>query len=304
MLVSDTDADGVSVAVNSLALDGGAIQSTDDSTNATLAHAAATFADHRVDTEVMLLNNLNQADASPLTVSVTERVGLDLSVDPGQGFTINAITLDVRTPSDTLEVTVTLENGHSDEVFTYSGSVTTAGLQTFTYDENVLNWPTICRRAILHHRRRIGAGSIELAANTTLGRDSGGASGIRFVDEEFVRDHIPQLRLVGHVGAPPEIVYGEGISRPENGSAYSAGEHVVVLVAFTHPVDDPEPLRVPLWIGDGAEHPREAQPVSADGDTLFLVTFAYVVGTGDTDTDGIYIAADPFGDNADAGLHI
>ena len=46
-LVSDTDADGVTVLANSLALNGGAIRATDDSTAATLTHAAMTFANHK-----------------------------------------------------------------------------------------------------------------------------------------------------------------------------------------------------------------------------------------------------------------
>ena len=45
VLVSDTDADGVSVVANSLALDGGTIRATDDSTDATLTHTAMSFAE-------------------------------------------------------------------------------------------------------------------------------------------------------------------------------------------------------------------------------------------------------------------
>ena len=53
-LVGDRDADGVSLLVNSLALNGGAIQATDDSTNGTLTHTAMTFANHKVETQVTL----------------------------------------------------------------------------------------------------------------------------------------------------------------------------------------------------------------------------------------------------------
>ena len=67
------DGDGVSLLVNSLTLNGGTVQATDDSTNATLTHAAMTFANHKVDTQVTLLSNLGQADASDtITVSATE----------------------------------------------------------------------------------------------------------------------------------------------------------------------------------------------------------------------------------------
>ena len=45
------DADGIAVKANSLALNGGTIRSTDDSTNATLTHAAQSAANHKVDTD-------------------------------------------------------------------------------------------------------------------------------------------------------------------------------------------------------------------------------------------------------------
>ena len=67
---------------NSLALDGGTIQATDDSANAALTHSDMTFANHNVDTQVLLLSNLNQADASPLTISATQSVVIDLRVAP------------------------------------------------------------------------------------------------------------------------------------------------------------------------------------------------------------------------------
>ena len=42
--------DGVSLLANSLTLNGGTIQASDDSTNATLTHSAMTFANHKVET--------------------------------------------------------------------------------------------------------------------------------------------------------------------------------------------------------------------------------------------------------------
>ena len=81
-LVSDTDTDGVSVLANSLALDGGTIEATDDSANAALTHSDMTFANHKVDTQAVLLSNLNQADASPLTISATQSVVIDLEGSP------------------------------------------------------------------------------------------------------------------------------------------------------------------------------------------------------------------------------
>ena len=73
VLVGDKDTDGVSLLVNSLTLNGGTIQATDDSTNATLTHAAMSFANHRVDTGVTGLPG-RQAGSDPPPPSNCSRV--------------------------------------------------------------------------------------------------------------------------------------------------------------------------------------------------------------------------------------
>ena len=301
VLVSDTDADGVSVLANSLALNGGTIQATDDSAAATLTHAAMTFANHNVDTQVVLLSNLNQADASPLTISATQSAEFEIEIALRTGFSINEITLDVMTPSDNLDVTVKLID--FSQIYTHTGSVTSAGLQTFTLDDELVQWGT------LHSLQSSGvyflivegsgAGSIQLNATASYGKDSGGASGISFFRDPGVSPtSIPQLSLSGHQGATPEIVYGDVISSPEDGAAYTAGERIVMLYAFTRPLDIPESFALPFWLGNGAEHRREAELVESYDRAFGFLVFAYTVQSGDTDTDGIYIGADPLGDNA------
>ena len=307
VLVSDTDADGVSVVANSLALDGGTIRATDDSTDATLTHTAMSFASHRVDTEVLLLSNLTAPDGSPFTVSATQSTEFEIDVAPNKGFTVNAIALDVRTPSDTLEVTVKVEN-EFQHVLTYSGSVTTAGWQTFTYDGNVLKWPVVrtaaSRLQFFITIEGSGAGSIELEAAYNQGIDPDSVSGLAIYDSPLAAEKFPRLRLVGHEGAISEIVYGDVISSPEDGSAYAAGERVVILLAFSHPLDHPESLGLTFWLGDGAEHRREAQLFDLSDRGLYFMAFGYTVGSGDTDTDGIYIGTDPLGDNAGGDFHV
>ena len=134
VLIGDGDTDGVALQANSLALNGGMIQTTDDSTGATLTHAAMTFANHKVDTEVTLASNLDQQDASsPITISATQSAGFSLIMDEGKEFDISAIALDVKTPSDTLDVTVKLfdlertSRTRPYREHIYSGSVATAG---------------------------------------------------------------------------------------------------------------------------------------------------------------------------------
>ena len=68
-------------------------------------------------------------------------------------------------------------------------------------------------------------------------------------------------------------------------------------------MDYPEGLTLPFWLGNGAEHRREARLVTGIFIGLGYRLFSYTVQPGDTDTDGIYIGADPLGDNAGIDSH-
>ena len=301
VLVGDRDTDGVSLRANSLTLNGGTIQATDDSTNATLTNAAMTFANHKVDTEVTLLSSLGRSDASDtVTISATQSASIAFSVPRGKQFDINAITLEVKTPSDTLNVTVRLFDPFFAD-YTYTGSVTAAGLQRFTLSgPSVVSFGNVGDTGSggdVTYRKEIhgsGAGSVELAGTTSVASDPGAVSGISFGRQNV----LPQMRLSGHEGAIPQLIYGDVVSSPPNGSAYAAGDRIDMLLLFTQPVDVPQGLTLPFWLGNSAEHRREASLIGDSEDLHRHLHFAYTVQPGDADTDGIYIGANPLGDNA------
>ena len=309
VLVGDKDTDGVSLLVNSLTLNGGTIQATDDSTDATLTHAAMTFANHKVDTQVVLLSSLAETDASDtVTISATQSATVNIVVDNDNRFDINAITLDVKTPSDTLNVTVRLfdvyEYTPPKVDYTYTGSARAAGLQTFTLSEtsavkfgNVGDSLSGSETVYYAEIRGSGTGSIELAGITNIGV----TSGIGF--DEFQGGLRPKVRLSGHEGAIPNLIYSDVVSSPPNGTAYAAGDRIDMMFVFTWPVDVPEGLTLPLWLGNGAGSLREASLVANRLFEYGHLIFAYTVQPGDTDTDGIYIGADPLGDNAGIDIH-
>ena len=314
VLVGDRDADGVSLQINSLTLNGGTIQATDDSTNATLAHTAMTFANHKVDTEVTLLSNLGQADASDtITISATSSAEATIRVASEKSFDINAITLNVKTPSDTLNVTVKLVDSGSPLYlnYTYTGSVTTAGLQTFTLSEpsemkfgNVGLPPGRLGGGFTGYQVEIhgsGIGSVELAGTTSEASDSAAVSGISFPGTLDVLK--PQIRLSGHEGMIPNLIYADVVSSPPNGSAYAAGDRIDLLFVFSQNVDIEDGHIVPIWLGNGAQHRREARLDTGIYLDFTYLIFSYTVQAGDTDADGIYIGADPLGDNAGFDLH-
>ena len=309
VLVGDRDGDGVSLQVNSLTLNGGTIQSTDDSANATLTHAAVTFADHKVDTQVTLLSNLGQANApDTITISATESAIVDIVVAQDKAFDINAITLDVKTLSDTLDVTVRLLGGDFAD-YTYTGSVTAAGLQTFTLSGpsgvsfGNVGWADFGQP----YRYQIiisgsGAGSVELVGTESINTDAGGVSGLSIRSREGTAA-FPQIRLSGHRGAIPNLMYGDVLSSPPDGSAYAAGDRITFLFVFTRPVEFPQGITIPFWLGNDAEDRREASLIENPDGYYQHLFFPYTVQPGDTDSDGIFLGADPLGDNAGIDIH-
>ena len=315
VLVGDDDADGISVLANSLALDGGTIKATDDSANATLTHSAMTFASHKVDTEVLILSNGDWDDwSSDITISATQDFYYEFRLHDHREYDLTKVTLNVKTPSDTLDVVVRVgDKGHAlSREITYTGSVTTAGLQTFTLNESPVPWanmwgPNEEQEYYINIEGR-GSGSIELEAKDLMGaglasNSTGNDPDFYYMSTERPDDHIPETYLYGHEGAIPQIIYGEVVSRPWNGSAYAAGERIEMLYVLTRPVNGAESLTVPFWLGNGAQHRREAELVATETDAYQTLLFAYTVQPGDADSDGIYLGADPFGDNAAASVH-
>ena len=149
VFAGDMDADGIAVKADGLALNGGMIRSTDDATDADLDLSAQTFTTHKVDTVVVLVSNIGQADATDtITISATESAEATFRVPATeqQGVDLTGVVLDVKTASDTLDVTVNVAltaefNQQGARItedlivsarstqYTFSGSAASAGRQ-------------------------------------------------------------------------------------------------------------------------------------------------------------------------------
>ena len=165
VLVGDQDDDGVKVLANSLDLNGGTIQATDDSANATLTHSAITFTTHKVDTEVLILGNGTWHDwPSDITISATQDFYHEFRLHDSREFDISKLTLNVKTPSNTLEVTVLVGEINKAMVFKFTGSVASAGFQDFTPSEDSLLWQNAWADTFYILIEGSGSGSIELEA--------------------------------------------------------------------------------------------------------------------------------------------
>ena len=327
----DQDDDGISVKANSLALNGGTIQATDDMANANLAHSAMTFAGHKVDTKLTLISNIDQADGTPLRISATQAVRMQVNTGQNQMlFNLNEFIIDVKTASPTLQVTVTFENvflaGTSRRHYRFTGSATEAGEQVFSYVEpdgdDHIAMTQVNRFSAGPHFIYItgsGAGFVELGTTASGAEDSvhvghwnigdgvarstnGGSS-----YQAQAGAHIPRIRMVGHAREVLRVESAVISSWPYSGNAYALGETIDMDIRLNGPYRVVRGnLTAPLLLGDGDGNQRDAHLVSTYAiygeDTFWhgffrdsLLQFAYTVQQADRDTDGVELAANPLG---------
>ena len=325
----DQDDDGVEVKANSLALRGGTIRSTDDSTNATLTHAAQSAANHRVDTELVLISNMEQADGTALRINAGETIRLSFDTwSSSVIYELNQIVLDVKTASDTLTLAVSTRIDPVNReplISQFTGSVAAAGRQTFRSDTytHVIDGGEYLSRPTVHlHLTASGSGHVELGTTASTAEDAAGAyrwsigdsvfrstDGATYVEETSA--HLPRFSVVGHTTETLRILAADIVSEPYSGTTYAAGENIEVRILLNGSVRVlTSPLTVPLHFGDGVQNRREARLVNIagnfrdDASTLnffrpelrrYALYFAYTVQPGDVDADGVVLGADPLG---------
>ena len=127
--------------------------------------------------------------------------------------------------------------------------------------------------------------------------------------QELRSAHLPRFTISGHTTETLRILEADIVSEPYDGAAYAAGEHIEVRIILNGPVRPlATPLTVPLYLGPGAEHRRDARLVTIRGnytdvltpqDRRYVLYFAYTVQPGDVDTDGIVLGANLLGQAAD-----
>ena len=337
----DQDDDGVAVKVNSLALNGGTIQSADDSTSATLTHSAMAFPSHKVDTELVLISNMGQADGTALRVNAGETIRLSFYYwNSIVIYDLNQIVLDVKTPSDTLNLALStvIDSPHLviELQTTFAGSVATAGTQTFKSNDfsvEVLDSSGGQQSFITTDEADLyltatGTGYVELGTTASTDEDAAGAyrwsigdsvykstdSGTTYTEQTSA--HLPRFSVVGHTTETLRILAADIVSEPYNGTAYVAGERIEARIILNGPVRGLKtPLTVSLHLGEEPQHLRQAKLVNIVGDyqddsliydspsiRSYLLYFAYTVQPGDVDADGVVLGADPLGTESDGKI--
>ena len=240
VLVGDHDTDGVSLQANSLTLNGGAILTTSDSTDATLTHSAMTFANHNVDNDITLVSNIGQTGATDnITISATQSATVTfaaLESAVSTSYTLKEIALDVQTASPTLDVTITVTGDRAQTDYVFSGSVANTGRQVFTINQAYIRHARLEASVLVGYPYEVtitgsGGGTVEIGATASSGQDTGGVGRWTIADPP-TNTTIPRFSLQGHEHANPFITHAEIISEPEDGMSYKAGEQIAVLFVF------------------------------------------------------------------------
>ena len=291
------DADGIAVVANSLALNGGTIVATDDATAATLDHAALTTTTHKVDIISEFVSNFGQTEASTnATISATSQEVLEFTVGKySGGYQLDSVVLDVKSPSETLEVEVKLYGGNLDPnvdppFVTFRGSVKAAGRQTFTLGEGepanlfyASNYLIVVSGT--------GTGTVELGLVVGRGLETS-------VSEEWhiheylgiTRANYLKFAFNGHRDGIPYLLSASIYSRPYDQTAFTAGERIEIILRFSEYVqllDESHTFR--LRLGTAGDQYRQAELISVVRDR---VIFAYTVQPADTAADGVLLETD------------
>ena len=263
---TDRDDDGIGIAANALALDGGTITAANDTTAADLTHwAVAAAPGHKVDGSL----------ASPPVV--------------------NSIFFDSPARGDTYELGETIEL-----VFEFHRAVTVTGrpqvaLSIGTQTRHAAysrSWGggrmVQFRYAVQEEDRDEDGFSIAANALVLDGGTITAADGSTDADLTHWAEAAGGERKVdGRLISPPAVKHLSFTSSPARGDTYERGEEIGVFVLFDRTVSATGTARLALSIGEETRHAT----ASGWGRSTALF-FAYTVQEADRDEDGISIAAD------------
>ena len=270
----DRDEDGISVAADSLVLNGGTIKFAGDGvTDAELAHdALADDATRKVDGSI----------DSPPTVA-----GVAIESSPGSG--------DSYARGETIRIAVWFS-----EPVAFIGvpqlELTIGATARFvprgnTWTQSAINfWYEVQESDLDADGISIGTGALRVTEGVSIRDATGNDAVLDLGSHAFSND--AEHKVDGGVSDAigPAVDWLVPSPRPQNGVTYVRGESLTVVVAFDEPVVVEGSPELMLTIGD------QTAPAAYGGTWLgsepTWAFFEYVVQAEDSDADGISIAAD------------
>ena len=264
VLMGDRDEDGISIAANALALNGGTITAPDGMTAAVLTHAGiAAEQDAKV----------NGSGVTPPRVSA-----LYFPYEPARGDTYQL--------GETIEVDVEF-----DRAVTVTGDPRvelTIGTQTRYaafrgWDSQTLYFEYTVQEADRDEDGiSISADALVLNGATIMAVDGTTAADLKHAAVAARRG----IKVNGGLVTPPVVRGTYFVSAPARGDTYERGEAIEVLVEFDRTVAVTDSPEVALIIG------AQTRYAALRGGESQVLHFKYVVQESDRDEDGISIAAD------------
>ena len=267
---ADRDADGISIATNSLALNGGTIKAAADrTTDAVLTHdAVAADSDHKVDgsrvtppavESVFFSRGLASGDTYEFGESIRVQVNFDRAVTV-TGTPQVALTIGTQTRHATFTGGGGFGDGRGYLRFSYTVQAADLDMDGISIATNSL---------------ALNGGTIKAAADRTtdavLTHDAVAADSDHKVDGSRV--------------TPPAVESVFFSRGPASGDTYEFGESIRVQVNFDRAVTVTGTPQVTLTIGTQTRHATYID----DGSSAYP-RFSYIVQAADLDTDGISIA--------------
>ena len=264
----DADADGISIAADSIRLNGATITATDDSTDAVLTHPA-------------------------VPADTTRKVGSGTAPPPSDGPAVSSVffgsspaggatyergeTIDVRVLfTESIAVT-----GSPSLALAIGGQTRAAAFYGTHYSRAASFRYTVAAADRDADGISVAANAISLDGGSITSYDG---STDAVLEHAAVADDAGRRVNGSQVTAP--AVSGVSItSRPRGGTTYGRGESIVVEVRFSEPVTVTGSPRLALTVGTAT---RSAGFSRFSGSTLW---FGYRVQADDSDSDGIGIAA-------------
>ena len=277
----DSDQDGVSIAANSLTLNGGSITAEDDGADAFLIHAALpTQAGHLVNKIPLIVTDGVQITSTPAsgdtyqlgeTITFTATFDSEVNVDTSEGTPHLAITL-----------------GNANRQAPYTAIDATKRILTFSYtvvdgdlDEDGLSMTA--------NALALNGGTIK---HTTTGKDADLSHGLPGTSGSF-----PNHRADGSPVPPAIATDGVTITSTAfaDGDTYGRDDIIVISVTFTTPVvvdtTDGTPT-LSVRIGDAGLQSRNRKAEYQRGTGSSTLQFEWRVRANDRDNNGIQILAD------------
>ena len=214
-LAGDHDADGVSLKANSLALNGGAIRATDDSTAATLTHSAMTFTNHIVDTSIVLVSNLARRGLSESALGANGDLAQSFTTGAAS-YPLTSIELRYVTASSTNAPTVTLHSGSATgtKVADFTGPSALTARATRNYAYTPTTSVTLAASTEYWAVAQGGSSTVKWQYTESDGEDAGHADGWSIADKGGSRratstgafndfSYAFKLRVHGYVAPTP-----------------------------------------------------------------------------------------------------